>query len=88
MAHSRRTNGLETFGPDSAGPKVSFSARAKEVGMNRCSKMLRGILTDETGGEVIEYALILGLIAVACIVIIGNVGTRVLARWGSVNSSM
>jgi pilus assembly protein Flp/PilA len=56
--------------------------------MNRFSHMLRKLAIDENGGEVIEYALILGLIAVACIVIIGNVGTKVLARWGSVNSSM
>jgi pilus assembly protein Flp/PilA len=46
------------------------------------------IWRDETGGEVIEYALILGLILVACIAIIGAVGTKVFARWTSVNSSM
>jgi Flp pilus assembly pilin Flp len=43
---------------------------------------------NEQGGEVIEYALILGLILVICIVTIAACGTRVLARWGSVNSSM
>jgi Flp pilus assembly pilin Flp len=43
---------------------------------------------DEQGGEVIEYALILGLILVICIVTIAACGTRVLARWASVNSSM
>jgi len=45
-------------------------------------------LGDENGGEVIEYALILGLIIVVAIALIGAVGTKVLARWGSVNSSM
>jgi len=45
-------------------------------------------LNDDTGGEVIEYALILGLILVTAIVVIGAVGTKVLARWTSVNSSM
>jgi Flp pilus assembly pilin Flp len=43
---------------------------------------------DERGGEVIEYALILGLIVVTAIVVIGTVGTKVLARWTSVNTSM
>jgi Flp pilus assembly pilin Flp len=46
------------------------------------------LLADETGGEVIEYALILGLIIVVCITTIGAFGTRVLARWSSANSSM
>jgi len=51
-------------------------------------RMLSTLLRDETGGEVLEYALILGLISVAAIAVIGSVGTRVVARWGSVNSSM
>jgi Flp pilus assembly pilin Flp len=45
-------------------------------------------LRDEQGGEVMEYALILGLIVVAAIAIVGAVGGKVLARWNSVNSSM
>lgn len=49
--------------------------------------MLRKLLSDERGGEVIEYALILGLIVVAAIAVIGAVGTRVVARWSSVDSS-
>lgn len=40
------------------------------------------------GGEVIEYALILGLIVVAAIAVITTVGGKVLARWNNVNSSM
>ena len=46
------------------------------------------LLTDETGGEVLEYALIAGLIVVASIAMITKVGTKVLARWGSLNSSL
>jgi Flp pilus assembly pilin Flp len=51
-------------------------------------KMFSRLLSDETGGEVIEYALILGLIVVAAIAVIGTVGVKVLARWTSVNSSI
>jgi len=43
---------------------------------------------DEQGGEVLEYALIAGLIVVAAIAVIGSVGTKVLARWNSLNASM
>ena len=45
-------------------------------------------IRDESGGEVLEYALIAGLIVVAAIGVIGKVGTKVLARWGSLNSSL
>ena len=46
------------------------------------------VIRDERGGEVLEYALIAGLIVVAAIAVIGAVGTKVLARWNSLNSSM
>jgi pilus assembly protein Flp/PilA len=51
-------------------------------------KLLVKLMKDETGGEVLEYALIAGLIVVAAIAIIGTVGTKVLARWTSLNSSL
>lgn len=50
--------------------------------------MLKSFLLDETGGEVLEYALIAGLIVVAAIAVIGSVGGKVLANWSSLNSSM
>ena len=46
------------------------------------------LVSDERGGEVLEYALVAGLIVVAAIAVIGSVGTKVLARWNSLNSSM
>ena len=41
---------------------------------------LRRLLQNETAGEVMEYALILGLILVVAIAVIGAVGTKVVAR--------
>ena len=46
------------------------------------------LVKDEAGGEVLEYALIAGLIVVAAIAVIGSVGTKVLARWTSLNAGM
>jgi Flp pilus assembly pilin Flp len=43
---------------------------------------------DETGGEVLEYALIAGLIVVAAIAVIGAVGGKVVAKWTSLNSKL
>jgi Flp pilus assembly pilin Flp len=51
-------------------------------------QFIGGLLRDETGGEVIEYALILGMIVVAAIVVIGKTGGKVLARWNSLNTKM
>jgi pilus assembly protein Flp/PilA len=45
-------------------------------------------LNDDSGGEVLEYALIAGLIVVAAIAVIGSIGGKVLASWNSLNSSM
>jgi Flp pilus assembly pilin Flp len=50
--------------------------------------LLSVLVRDDRGGEVLEYALIAGLIVVAAIAVIGTVGTKVLARWTSLNSSL
>ena len=46
------------------------------------------LVTEEHGGEVLEYALIAGLIVVAAIAAITSVGSKVLARWTSLETSM
>ena len=51
-------------------------------------ELLGRVLRDEDGGEVLEYALIAGLMVVAAISVIGTVGTKVLARWSSLNAKM
>jgi pilus assembly protein Flp/PilA len=51
-------------------------------------KLLSHLVSDETGGEVLEYALVLGLISIVAIAVIGAVGGKVLARWTSVNAQM
>lgn len=56
--------------------------------MNSKITEIRRFLADDTGGEVLKYALIAGLIVVAAIAVIGKVGGKVLARWNSLNSSM
>jgi Flp pilus assembly pilin Flp len=56
--------------------------------MIRMTKIIRRLYSDETGGEVLEYALIAGLIVVGSIAMIAKIGTKVLARWGSLNSSL
>ena len=56
--------------------------------MNSLKTLVHKLVRDERGGEVLEYALIAGLIVVAAIAVIGTVGTKVLARWNSLDSSL
>ena len=52
------------------------------------AQYIRKFINDEEGGEVLEYALIAGLIVVAAIAIISAVGDKVLGRWTSLNNSL
>jgi Flp pilus assembly pilin Flp len=56
--------------------------------MSRILASFNGFLNDDAGGEVIEYAIVLGMISIVAITVIGAFGSKVLARWNSVNSSM
>ena len=56
--------------------------------MTTLKNTLAKLVRDEAGGEVLEYALIAGLIVIAAIAVIGSVGTKVLARWTSLNAGM
>jgi Flp pilus assembly pilin Flp len=69
-------------------PVKSVGRGVDDSGMNALSKAWSKLARDERGGEVLEYALVAGLIVIAAIAVIGSVGTKVLARWNSVNSSL
>src|SRR6185295_12489130 len=69
-------------------PRESVRSPLRESVMKAMKNLLVKLVKDEQGGEVLEYALIAGLIVVAAIAVIGAVGTKVLARWNSLNSGM
>jgi pilus assembly protein Flp/PilA len=56
--------------------------------MSRKIQYILTLIRDENGGEVMEYTIVAGLISIAAIVVIGTFGTKVLARWNSVNNSL
>jgi Flp pilus assembly pilin Flp len=56
--------------------------------MKRARAIFARLVSDQRGGEVLEWVLIAGLVVIAAVVVIGAFGTKVLARWESVNSSM
>jgi Flp pilus assembly pilin Flp len=55
--------------------------------MKTMGNLLVKLVKEEDGGEVLEYALIAGLIVVAAIAAISVVGTKVLARWNSLSGA-
>jgi Flp pilus assembly pilin Flp len=50
--------------------------------------LLARLLHDEHGAELLEYVLIAGLIVAAVVATLASFGTKVLARWTSINASM
>ena len=56
--------------------------------MQTLKNTVKKFVADEQGGEVLEYALIAGLIVVAAIAIIGTVGQSVVAKFTAVNTGL
>ena len=54
----------------------------------KITHFIRRVICEETGGEVLEYSILSGLIVVAAIGVIKTLGTKVLARWSSLSSSL
>lgn len=46
------------------------------------------IATEDQGGEVLEYAVVAGLIVVAAIGIISCVGTKIVGKWQNLNAKI
>jgi Flp pilus assembly pilin Flp len=62
--------------------------RGLVLGRKVMLKTIKRLVVEEQGGEIIEWALIAGLISVAAIAAVAAFGNRVLARWTSVNDSL
>ncbi len=56
--------------------------------MNRSSRLLRVFLSDETGQDLIEYALIAALVAVAAITAIKGLGNKISNEFNTIGNSL
>jgi Flp pilus assembly pilin Flp len=73
-------------------PKVNtaearLNRRVEDTGAE-VRDFFRKLADDQRGGEVLEYAIILGVIAIAALTLVTSYGSKVLARWQTLNSSM
>jgi Flp pilus assembly pilin Flp len=70
------------------GKFVRLARLRRELRKRATVRLLARALRDEHGGEVLEYAIVAGLIVVGAIGAVSCVGAKVLARWNSLNSSL
>lgn len=49
---------------------------------------LKNLIADESGATMVEYGIMVALIAAVCIVLISTLGTKVSSAFSSVNGSI
>ena len=54
--------------------------------MRHVGTVLARLPRDERGGEVMEWALVAGLLVIGALAVIAAFGNKVLARWNSVDN--
>lgn len=56
--------------------------------MNRTGKLFTGLMKEESGQDLIEYALIAALIALGAIVSMGSVSNAISSEFNAIGSSL
>lgn len=56
--------------------------------MKSIKQMMARLIREDSGAEVVEYALVLGLVIVVAVSLIGAVGGKVLASWTRVDDGL
>jgi pilus assembly protein Flp/PilA len=49
---------------------------------------LKSVLIDEDGATLVEYALVVSLIAVACIAVVGALGTQIKNSFNAISTGL
>ena len=56
--------------------------------MNRTTQLLKALMTEESGQDLIEYGLIAALIALAAVTIMGSIGSSLKTVFSDINSNL
>lgn len=56
--------------------------------MSKILRVTRRFLADESGATMAEYALVVALIAAACIAAVTALGTAISAKFGTITGSL
>lgn len=54
----------------------------------RVRELLKALLSDESGAEVLEYAIVTGLITVAALGVVAKFGMKVVSNWKNVKQNV
>jgi pilus assembly protein Flp/PilA len=49
---------------------------------------LKNLIRDDNGATMVEYGIIVALIAAACIIVIGTLGTKIQSEFSTINSDL
>lgn len=56
--------------------------------MDRFSRAVRGFVADEEGAALVEYGILVALIAVVAIIVIATVGNKISAKFSEVGAKL
>lgn len=56
--------------------------------MKKLNKLIAGFVRDEDGASLIEYSILIGLIAALVVAIIGAVGGWINTQWTTLNAAL
>ena len=77
------------MGPQVCDRRASFVLRTKKVNMlHRLGRQAVAFFSEEDGPTAVEYAVMLALIIVVCLVAITSIGTTTNATFESVSSAV
>jgi len=93
VARARGTEEAADNGPRrcarrGAGARAFPQIALETQDMRSMMRLLRRLRDDQRGAQVMEYALVAGLVIVVAIVALAAFGGKVLARWQTVNTAL
>ncbi len=56
--------------------------------MARVTRAVKNFLNDEQGAALVEYGILIALIAVVCIVLVATVGNKISAKFSEINAKL
>ena len=70
------------------GKTGTVKLRESRLMLHRIKKSAVGLWRDESGASLLEYSLLIGLVAVVTVTTIGAVGTWVTGRWTTLKTAL
>lgn len=56
--------------------------------MQNLTRAVRNFVKDEQGAALVEYGILVALIAVVCIVVVATVGNKISAKFSEINQKL